>query len=138
MGLFDELVGKVTQAVGGGENSPLVDGILGLLSPAEGQGGGLQGLVQKFQENGLGDIVSSWVGTGQNLPISPDQLQGGLGPDLIGQLAAKVGLPPEVASAKIAELLPLLVDRLTPDGQLPDPGLLQQGLALLRINLPRS
>jgi uncharacterized protein YidB (DUF937 family) len=128
----------MTQAVGGGEQSGLVDGLLGLLSPADGQGGGLQGLVQTLKDRGLGDIVSSWVGTGQNLPISAEQLQGGLGANLIGQLASKAGISGEEASAKLAELLPMLVDKLTSDGQMPESGLLQQGLAMLRNSLPKG
>ncbi|HEY5995384.1 MAG TPA: YidB family protein, partial [Candidatus Deferrimicrobiaceae bacterium] len=91
-----------------------------------------------LKDRGLGDIVSSWVGTGQNLPISAEQLQGGLGANLIGQLAAKAGISGEEASAKLAELLPSLVDKLTPDGQLPESGLLQQGLDMLRNNLPKG
>jgi uncharacterized protein YidB (DUF937 family) len=138
MGFLDDVVGKVKGAVGGsgGEHSALVDGVLGLLSG--GQGGGLAGLVQSLKDKGLGDIVSSWVGTGQNLPINPDQLKSGLGSDLIGQLAAKVGIPPDVASSKLAEILPTLVDKLTPEGKIPESGLLQQGLNLLRSQFPKA
>ena len=139
MGILDDVVGKVKAAAGGsgGEHSALVDGILGLLSGG-GPGGGLQGLIQTFQSKGLGDIVSSWVGTGQNLPISGEQLKTGLGADLIGQLASKVGLSADAATAKLTELLPTLVDKLTPNGKVPESGLLQQGLNFLRSNLPKS
>ena len=138
MGFLDDVVGKMTQAVGGGEQSGLVDGLLGLLSPADGQGGGLQGLVQGLKDKGLGDIMSSWIGTGQNLPISEDQLKTGLGADLIGQLASKVGVPPDVAASKLSEILPGIIDKLTPEGTVPESGLLQQGLNFLRGNLPKS
>ncbi len=139
MGLLDDVLGKVKQAVGGsgGEQSNLANEVLGLLSGA-GQAGGLQGLIQTFKDKGLGDIVSSWVSTGRNLPISAEQLKNGLGSDLVGQLASKVGLPADVATAKLTELLPTLIDRLTPDGKVPDSGLLQQGLNLLRSNLPKT
>ena len=138
MGFLDDVVGKVKEAVGGsgGEHSALVDGVLGLLSGS--QGGGLAGLVQSFKDKGLGDIVSSWVGTGQNLPINPDQLKSGLGSDLVAQLASKVGIPPDVASSKLAEILPTLVDKLTPEGKIPESGLLQQGLDLLRSQFPKA
>lgn len=137
MGLLDDVLGKVTQAVGGGGQSGLANEVLGLLS-AESQGGGLQGIVQTLKDKGLGDIVSSWVGTGQNLPIDAEQMKNGLGADLIGQLASKAGISPEVATTKLAELLPTFIDRLTPNGQIPSSDLLQQGLNLLRGNLPRT
>jgi uncharacterized protein YidB (DUF937 family) len=139
MGFLDDAVGKAKETAGGsgGEYSALVNGVLGLLSGG-GPGGGLQGLIQTFQSKGLGDIISSWVGTGQNLPVSGEQLKTGLGADLIGQLASKVGLSPEVATSKLTELLPTLVDKLTPEGKIPESGLLQKGLEFLRSNLPKS
>jgi uncharacterized protein YidB (DUF937 family) len=139
MGILDEVVGKAKEAVGGsgGEQSALIDSLLGMLSGG-GQGGGLQGLIQSFKDKGLGDIVSSWVGTGQNLPIDKDQLQSGMGSDLIGRLASKVGMPADVAAAKLTDLLPTVVDKLTPEGKVPEPGLLEQGLNFLRSNLPKG
>ena len=100
MGFLDDVVGKVKEAVGGGEHSALANEVLGLLSSGS-ESGGLQGVIQSFKDKGLGDIVSSWVGTGQNLPISAEQPQGGLGANLIGQLAAKAGISGEEATAKI-------------------------------------
>jgi uncharacterized protein YidB (DUF937 family) len=139
MGFLDDVMGKVKEAVGGGggEHSALLNEVLGLLSGG-GQGGGLQGMIQSFKDKGLVDIMSSWIGTGQNLPISGDQLKTGLGADLIGQLASKVGLSPDVATSKLTEILPVLIDKLTPEGKVPDSGLLQQGLNFLRSNLPKG
>src|SRR5512141_1367296 len=139
MGFMDDLVGKVKEAVGGGvgEHSALANEILGLLSGGS-EGGGLQGMIQSFKDKGLSDIMSSWVGTGQNLPISGDQLKTGLGADLIGQLAAKVGVSPDVATSKLTEILPGIIDKLTPEGNVPESGLLQQGLNFLRGNLPKG
>lgn len=139
MGFLDDVVGKVSSAVGGsgGEKSALVDGVLGLLSGG-GSGGGLQGLVQSFKEKGLGDIVSSWVGPGQNLPIDAEQLKNGLGADVIGQVAAKAGISTDDATEKLKELLPSLVDKLTPDGKVPESGLLAQGLDFLKNNLTKG
>jgi uncharacterized protein YidB (DUF937 family) len=139
MGFLDDVVGKVKEAVGGGvgEHSALANEILGLLSGGS-EGGGLQGMIQSFKDKGLSDIVSSWVGTGQNLPISGDQLKTGLGADLIGQLAAKVGVSPDVATSKLTEILPGIIDKLTPEGNVPESGLLQQGLNFLRGNLPKG
>ena len=139
MGFLDDVLGKVKQAAGGagGEHSALANEILGLLSGGS-EGGGLQGVIRSFKEKGLGEIMSSWIGTGQNLPISGDQLKTGLGADLIGQLAAKIGVPPDVATSKLTEILPGIIDKLTPEGTVPESGLLQQGLNFLRGNLPKS
>ena len=138
MGFLDDVVGKVKDAVaGGGEHSALANEVLGLLSSGS-EGGGLQGVIQSFKEKGLGDIMSSWIGTGQNLPISGEQLKTGLGADLLGQLASKIGVSPDVAASKLTEILPGIVDKLTPEGTVPESGLLQQGLNFLRGNLPKS
>lgn len=137
MGILDDVLGKVKEAVGGGEHSALANEILGLLSSGS-EGGGLQGMIQSFKDKGLGDIMSSWIGTGQNLPISEDQLKTGLGADLIGQLASKIGVPPDVATSKLSEILPGIIDKLTPEGTVPESGLLQQGLNFLRGNLPKG
>ena len=137
MGILDDVLGKVKEAVGGGEHSALANEILGLLSSGS-EGGGLQGMIQSFKDKGLGDIMSSWIGTGQNLPISGDQLKTGLGADLIGQLASKIGVPPDVATSKLTEILPGIIDKLTPEGTVPESGLLQQGLNFLRGNLPKG
>lgn len=136
MGLLDDVLGKV-KAAGGGEQSSLANEVLGLLSGA-GQEGGLEGLIRKFTDKGLGDIVSSWVGTGRNLPIDAEQLKSGLGADIIGQLASKIGISPDSATSKLTALLPTLVDKLTPDGRVPDSATLQRGLDLLRSSLPKS
>lgn len=139
MGFLDDIAGKVLSAVGGGEGgqSALVGEVLGLLGGG-GAGGGLQGVIRSFQDKGLGDIVSSWVGTGQNLPINIEQLKQGLGGDVIGQLAAKAGLPADIATANLAQILPSIIDRLTPEGRVPEANMLKQGLELLRSNLPKS
>ncbi len=139
MGFLDDVLGRVKGAVGGsgGQESALANEVLGFLGGA-GAGGGLQGLIQSFKDKGLGDIVSSWISTGQNLPIDPEQMRNGLGSDFIGQLAAKVGLPADVATSQLTQLLPTLVDNLTPDGKVPESDLLRQGLDLLRGSLPKS
>ena len=139
MGFLEDVVGKAKEAIGGssGEHRALVDEVLGLLG-GSGAAGGLQGLIQSFKNKGLGDIMSSWIGTGQNLPIDLEQLKNGLGSDIIGQLAAKVGIPWDIATSKLTQILPTLIDKLTPEGKVPESGLLQQGLNLLRSNLPKG
>jgi uncharacterized protein YidB (DUF937 family) len=82
--------------------------------------GGLGGLVARLNQKGLGDVVASWVGKGENLPISPEQLKHGLGQEMIDQIGAKLGLPPGQAAAFLAKYLPGAVDKMTPDGEVPE------------------
>lgn len=128
MGLFDQVVGSLAGA--GEGKGALLDVVMQLVNKYP---GGVAGLVQAFQQGGLGEIANSWVSTGANLPLSGEQLQGVLGGDLLGQLAARLGSTPEQASSGVAQLLPQIVDQLTPNGQLPQGGeLLSQGLDLLK------
>jgi len=96
------------------------------------QTGGLQGLIQSFQDKGLGGVVASWVGTGENLPITADQLTSVLGQNHLQEMAQKVGLPVEGLTEKLSGLLPQVVDQLTPNGKVPEEGsLLAQGMGML-------
>ena len=117
MGLLDSLENMATTNLLGKSSSPLATSLLQMI---QNQPGGLQGLVQSFHDKGLGGVVSSWVGTGQNLPISADQIQQVLGSGKLQQLAAQAGLSPDQAGSSIAQLLPTIVDKLTPNGQIPD------------------
>lgn len=108
MGMLDGLLGGI---VGAGMVS-VVNGIIE-------KHGGLQGVVNEFERNGLGATVKSWVGTGPNQPISPADVHRVLGPDLLQQLSAKSGLSVEDLTAKLSQVLPQAVDRLTPDGAIP-------------------
>jgi uncharacterized protein YidB (DUF937 family) len=132
MGLFDDLVGKVAGAVKGsqGQEAGLVEGVMGLLTNKE--TGGLGGLVQDFNQKGLGDVISSWVGTGNNDAITPAQVQEVLGSDVIKQLSEKSGISVDAAKAQLAELLPGLIDKVTPEGKIPEGDLLDKGMELLK------
>jgi uncharacterized protein YidB (DUF937 family) len=128
MGLFETLAGKI---LGGGKQQPnLVNELMGLLNNQ--QTGGISGLVEKLSGKGLGDIVNSWVGTGQNLPITPQQIQNGLGPDMIKQLASKLGINTDQATKQLSNILPKVVDKLTPNGQIPQGDLMAKGMDLLK------
>src|SRR5262245_54696970 len=81
--------------------------------------GGLGGLLDKLQKGGLGDAANSWVGTGQNKPVSPGQLGPALGPDIIKTLAQRSGLSEEEITKHLSQILPGVVDKLTPQGRLP-------------------
>ncbi len=131
MGLFDDALGALT---GGSGTSP--NSMMGaVMSMIQNQPGGLAGLAEKFQNGGLGDVVQSWIGTGQNQPVSADQIQQVLGSDTVKELAAKAGLDPTQAASGLSELLPQLVDKLTPGGQIPEGDLLSQGLGMLKGKL---
>ena len=80
-------------------------------------------IVDAFQKGGLSEVAQSWVSSGQNLPVSPEQIQSVLGSGVVGQFAEKLGVDPQTAAAKLSEILPGLVDKLTPGGKLPDEGL---------------
>src|SRR5574343_1728534 len=128
MGLLDSVVGALAGGQSGGNNG-LVDVVMQLINN---QPGGLAGLVQSFPQGGLGEVVNSWVSTGQNLPLSADQIGAVLGGGQLQNIAAQLGVSPEQASGSLADLLPRVVDQLTPNGELPQGGdLLAQGMDLL-------
>ena len=114
-------------------NPQLMQVAVGMLGN-DGTHGGLGGLIQKFQQAGLGDVMSSWIGSGQNQPVSGDQLGQVLGSDAIGGLAEKLGISPDAAAGQLSAILPGLIDRLTPQGQVPENGLGNTGdlMGLLR------
>jgi uncharacterized protein YidB (DUF937 family) len=127
MGILDNLA---SMAAGGGQQGNLLNAVTGLLTSQ--QGGGLTGLVEQFAGKGLGNIVNSWVGTGQNLPITAQQIQQVLGSSTIKDLAAKAGLSTDQVSAHLAQLLPTVVDKLTPNGQIPQGDIMSKGMDLLK------
>ena len=132
MGLLDSVLGGVIGNMasgrqGGGAGADLLMQVVGgLLNQGGGVGGGVGGglgaLLQRFQSGGLGEVAASWVGTGQNLPVSAEQLQSVLGGDQIGALAQQAGLSQGDLMGQLAQMLPQVVDRLTPNGQLPAGG----------------
>jgi len=132
MGLLDSVLGMAQQALSGqategGASPDLLQAALGMLN-SDAPGGGIGGLVQAFQQGGLGNVVQSWIGTGQNLPISPEQLQSVLGGEggPLAQIAGKLGMNPADVAGHLSQLLPQLVDHATPDGQMPQGGGLGQ------------
>ncbi|MDE1546303.1 YidB family protein [Dechloromonas agitata] len=130
MGLLDSVVGSLTAG-----NTPGGTGLLeAVIQLIQNQPGGLAGLVQSFQQGGLAEIVNSWVSTGQNLPVSGQQLASVLGSGPLQGMAAQLGLSPDQVAGSLADLLPQVVDQLTPNGQLPQGGdlLLAQGMDLLK------
>ncbi|MBR8318695.1 MULTISPECIES: YidB family protein [Burkholderia cepacia complex] len=119
MGLLDIVGGLIGGQAGGNSQSALITTALEFINN---QPGGLNGLIEKFKAGGAGEIIGSWVGTGENQPISPDTLQNVLGSDVVGSLASKVGIDPSQASSILAQVLPHVVNGATPNGEVPASG----------------
>ena len=129
MGLLDALQNQVS-ATATEANPSHASGIMELI---QNYPGGISGLIQQFHSNGLGGIVSSWISTGQNLPISAEQIHQVLGSQFVQNFAAKAGISPDTASSSLSQLLPSLVDKLTPNGQVPEHSdLMSMGSDLLK------
>jgi uncharacterized protein YidB (DUF937 family) len=120
MSLLDtlgSLLGKSPE--GGGGQAALISAALEFVNN---QPGGLNGLIQKFQEKGAGDVISSWVGNGENQAISPDTLHSVLGSDAVSGLAAKIGVDPQQAAGLLSQVLPHVINTATPQGEVPADG----------------
>lgn len=122
MGLLNSVIGALGggQAGGNSAGGDAMQAVLAML--AEGNDEGLGGLVQRLQQSGLGEQVDSWIGTGSNLPVAPEQLQSALGGDMLAQFGRSLGLSQGEAAQSLSQALPEVVDRLTPDGRLPPAG----------------
>jgi uncharacterized protein YidB (DUF937 family) len=112
MGLFDSLAGSMLGKLGG-EKGAIAQVAVDLFN----QNGGLPGVLEKFKAAGFSDEVASWVGKGANLPISAEQITQVLGSSTIQTAANKLGINADEISTKIAEYLPQVVDRMTPNGE---------------------
>ncbi len=126
MGLFDGIAGGLGQLLDGAgqtgdAGNPALEAVTALLS-GDGAVGGLSGLAAKFEQGGLGEVMQSWIGTGANQPVSVEQIQQVLGSGVIGDIAGRLGVAPDQAANVLAQMLPAVVDKLTPGGQLPAEG----------------
>ena len=154
MSLLESLLGSALQGMGnspaqgsqfggqgGGGLAALLPVIMQLLSGSSqsggGQSGGLGGLLQQFQQAGMGQQMDSWISTGQNMPISPDQLGQVFGQGRMREMAAQAGMDSSQFGGALSQILPQIVDRATPQGQLSQGGL-DETLASLSQLMPRS
>lgn len=129
MSLFDEVAGMLG---GQGGKAGTYTAILSWVN----EQGGIQALLERFQQGGLGAIIESWISTGSNQPVSSDQVTNALGSPAIASLAEKLGIDPQAASSLIAEHLPKVVDSFSPNGQVDEPqDLVSEGLNLLKGKL---
>ena len=148
MGLLDAILGGVMNA-GGPTRSPYGDSPGGMLGGSQAQGanpllmmvlqllqqnGGIEGILGRFQQAGYGQQAQSWVGTGPNMPIDANALQQILGSGTLGQIAQQLGVSREQASDDVAQMLPQVVDQMTPTGEIPDNNnnLVNEALAILQ------
>lgn len=135
MGLLDQILGGVGSALNQQAGGQAGGGLLSVLMHlVNSQPGGLQGLLAKLTEGGMGQHVQSWVSTGQNMPISPDQLSQALGGGQLAQLAQQFGLSQDHLAGGLSQLLPDVVDKLTPNGELHEDGI-ASGFQALRNSL---
>lgn len=135
MGLLDSVLGAMSGKPGEGGGATALIGVLGGLLQ---QNGGLQGLAGKFSQAGAGNTFGSWVGMGENQSISSNQIQEVLGSEQVKALAAKMGIDPNQAATLLAEYLPKVVDKLTPQGKVDPNADHQQNLASLIPALLKS
>jgi len=140
MGMMDGILGSLLGGAGSGTQggmqaqNPLLQVALQILQ----QNGGIEGVLDKFRQGGYGDQAASWQSAGQNMPISGSALQEVLGSGAIGQIAAQLGMSHGETAGGLAQMLPHVIDRMTPQGQVPDNGddRVQQALAMLTKTRP--
>jgi uncharacterized protein YidB (DUF937 family) len=133
MGLLDSVIGGLMGGQGG--SSPMAGVLMNLLGGGQGAGsrletqgvgaqgqGGLSGLLASFEQAGLGHVAQSWVGTGKNQQVTPDQLQQVFGQDRVQSMADQAGMEPQGFLAQLSQHLPSAVDQMTPQGRVSDEG----------------
>jgi len=127
MGLLDNLENMAAGRVAG--SNPEAAAVLEMI---QNHPGGVSGMVEAFHNKGLGGVVNSWIGTGENQAVTPDQIQQALGSAPVQALAQKLGVSPEQAGSTLSQLLPTIMDKLSPNGAVPEhSNLLQMGEGLL-------
>jgi len=132
--MLDSILGALGNQPNAGASDQLHSAINSLLT----QNGGLSGLMSKFSQGGLGSVFSSWVGMGENHAVTASQIESVVGSQQVQAVAAKLGVDPAKASAFLAEYLPKVVDKLTPNGQVPAGADHSQALAALIPSLLQS
>jgi len=116
MSILDKMTDILGGSSGGGAASQILSSLMN-------QPGGIGGILAKLESAGLGEIVGSWVGKGENMPVTGNQVQNALGGDLVTKLASSAGVSSGSAASMIARFLPMLVNNLTPEGKMPAGGI---------------
>ncbi len=130
MSLMDSF--KNMTGMNGGGDKDKSAGVFGAIQSVIQQQGGLGGLVEKFKQSGMGDTVNSWIGLGKNQDVSGSQLEKILGSEQVKAIAEKLGIDPKAAAEQVAGMLPKIVDKLTPTGDVPPEGMVNQALEMLK------
>jgi uncharacterized protein YidB (DUF937 family) len=137
VGLLDDIgsrqAGGLGDLLGNAQGGAILSRVTALINDP--RVGGLSGLVQTFHARGLGGIVASWVGTGANQPITPEQVTHALGEDRVQEIAQSTGAPASAVAGQLASLLPALIDKLTPNGTVPDSSTLANALSMAQSAL---
>ncbi|MGN6314932.1 YidB family protein [Trinickia sp.] len=121
MGLLDMIGSVLGQSNTDGQPHP-TNALAAVMEFVNNQPGGLNGLIARFHEQGAGEVIQSWISSGPNQAVSPDTVQNVVGSGALNELASKVGVSPEQASALLAQVLPHVVDHATPNGEVPQTG----------------
>lgn len=117
--MFDSIINSAEEKFGLGDKAgSLLSSLLALI--ASSANGSFSGFIAKFRDAGLGDLVDSWITTGDNTPISNEQLKSALGEKTINSVAEQNGVEKETATSAMAYMMPQVIDVLTPDGEIPD------------------
>lgn len=132
MGLLDSVIGALSGVRSSSGRGDMLGAVLHMLAD-DGDGPGIAGLAERFDDAGLTDVFESWVRRGGNLPITDDDLQRALGTDMMDGIAEQVGLSRRVAAERLSQMLPYVVDKLTPRGTLPEEGFGDMGALMGRL-----
>ncbi|WP_280153225.1 YidB family protein [Piscinibacter sp. XHJ-5] len=132
MGLLDSVIGVLSGIRTSGGRGDMLGAVLGMLAD-DGTGPGISTLIDRFAQGGQAETMNSWIAGGENLPISPDVLQEVLGADTIERLAQQLGLSRDVTADRLSQMLPYVIDKLTPAGEVPVDGLGDMGKLMGRM-----
>lgn len=127
MGLLDGLLSSLLGGLNQNQQSNLMSSVAGLLQSS----GGIEGLLQKFNSHGLGDLMKGWVSTGPNPPATGTQVEQVFGSEKLDEIARQTGIPRDDVAHHVAEALPAMVDKLTPEGQPVSGSAMEQALSSL-------
>jgi uncharacterized protein YidB (DUF937 family) len=132
MGLLDSVIGALSGARNSVGSGDMLSAVLRMLAD-DGDGIGMDGLNERFEDSGMAEVFSSWVSRGRNLPISPDELHRVLGSELIDDISQQLGTSHRVTAERLSQMLPYVVDKLTPAGRLPEDGVGDMGQLMGRM-----
>jgi uncharacterized protein YidB (DUF937 family) len=132
MGLLDSVIGALSGVRSTSGSGDMLNVVLQMLAN-DGEGIGIDGLVERFKDSGMSSVLDSWIARGSNLPISPEDLQRVLGSETVEEIAQQAGLSRRVTVDRLSQMLPFVIDKLTPHGRLPANGLGDLGQLMGRM-----